>query len=231
MTMWTPYGDVDPDVSDLPGIDLPHKRRRSRRRAWRDGLADQTVVRELEDIRAYRALERALIGNVDPRSAIELALFHRLANLLWRLRRASAIETALFEIQGGALLVRRAEMSRGHLETLQASARANGHDKVPDRPPLSGPPRMLVYGWPLRQRGRRGCRGSPYSSLRLSMWPNSWTMVHCLMRPPSRCLGSSPLLVMDTFLIRYRVTPELVAPVGTFLTAISKSSSECHPPI
>jgi hypothetical protein len=133
MTMWTPYRDVDSDISDLPGIDLPRKRRRSRGRAWRDGLADQTVVREFEDIRAYRAFERALIGSVDPRSAIELALVHRLANLLWRLRRASAIETALFEIQGEALLVRRAEMSRGHLETLRASARANGHDNRTDR--------------------------------------------------------------------------------------------------
>jgi hypothetical protein len=72
MKMWKPYGDVDPDVSDLPCIDLPHKRRRSRRRAWRDGLADQTVVRELEDIRANRALERALIGILilDQRSSL-----------------------------------------------------------------------------------------------------------------------------------------------------------------
>jgi hypothetical protein len=132
MTMWTPKADVESDFSNLPGTDLPNKPRRSRRRAWRDGLAEQTVAKNFEDIRAYRAFERALIGSVDPRSAIELALVHRLANLLWRLRRASAIETALFEIQGEALLVRRAEMSRGHLETLQASARANGHDKVPD---------------------------------------------------------------------------------------------------
>ena len=100
MTMWTPNGDVEYDFSDLPGIDLPNKRRRSRRRAWRDGLADQTVAKNFEDIRAYRAFERAIIGNVDPRSAIELALVHRLANLLWRLRRASAVETGLFEAQG-----------------------------------------------------------------------------------------------------------------------------------
>jgi hypothetical protein len=113
MTMWTLDGDVEEAVSDLPDIELPNKRRRSRRRAWRDGLADQTVAKSFEDIRAYRALERALIGSVDPRSAIELALVHRLANLLWRLRRASAVETGLLEIQGEPLLARRQDPSGG----------------------------------------------------------------------------------------------------------------------
>jgi len=42
----------------------------------------------------------SLTGSVDPRSVLELALVHRLASLLWRLRRASAIETGLFELQG-----------------------------------------------------------------------------------------------------------------------------------
>jgi len=100
--MWRPNEAVEEDVSDLPGIDPHGKRRRSHRRAWRDGLADQTVVKTLEDIRSYRAFERTLIGSVDPRSVIELALVHRLASLLWRLRRVSAIETGLFEIQGAA---------------------------------------------------------------------------------------------------------------------------------
>src|SRR5215470_7205941 len=107
MTMWRPNEPVEEDVSDLPGGDLQSKRRRSRRRAWRDGLADQTVVKHLEDIRSYRAFERALVGSVDPRSVLELALAHRLASLLWRLRRAGAIETGLFEIQCELLSARR----------------------------------------------------------------------------------------------------------------------------
>jgi hypothetical protein len=41
---------------------------------------------------------------------IELALVHRLASLLWRLRRASAIETGLFELPGEA---RWQDLSRG----------------------------------------------------------------------------------------------------------------------
>jgi hypothetical protein len=111
--MWRPNEAVEEDVSNLLGIDPQSKRRRSRRRAWRDGLADQTVVNSLEDARSYRASERTLIGSVDPRSVIELALVHRLASLLWRLRRASAIETGLFEIQGESLLARRQEPSPG----------------------------------------------------------------------------------------------------------------------
>jgi hypothetical protein len=103
------------------------KRRRSRGRAWRDGLADQTVVNDYEDIRSYRAFERALIGSVDPRSVLELALVHRLASLLWRLRRASAIETGLFEIQGKLLVARRPDLSGKPSEP----AGANTHSKAP----------------------------------------------------------------------------------------------------
>jgi hypothetical protein len=96
--MWRPNERVE-DVSAPLGIDPLGKRRRSRHRAWRDGLADQTVVKTLEHVRSYRAFERTLIASVDPRSVIELALVHRLASLLWRLRRANAIETGFFEIQ------------------------------------------------------------------------------------------------------------------------------------
>jgi hypothetical protein len=70
--MWRFYEPVEEEVSNLR-----IKRRRSRRRAWRDGLADQTVVNDFEDVPSYRAFERALVGSVDPRSVIELALAHR----------------------------------------------------------------------------------------------------------------------------------------------------------
>src|SRR5262245_62426308 len=133
MTMWRPNEPVEEDVLDPPGIDLQNKRRRSRRRAWRDGLADQTVVRNLEDVRSYRAFERALVGSVDPRSMLELALVHRLASLLWRLRRASAIETGLFEIQGELLLARRHDPSRSPSQagTFVTPTQGNGHCKGP----------------------------------------------------------------------------------------------------
>src|SRR5215469_7816321 len=121
--MWRPNEPVEEGVSDFPDSDRQSKRRRSRR-GWRDGLAAQTVVRNLEDVRVYRAFERALIGSVDPRSVIELALVHRLANLLWRLRRAGAIETGLFEMQGDLLSARRQD-------PLQTTIRASAHTKGP----------------------------------------------------------------------------------------------------
>jgi hypothetical protein len=92
MTMWRPTETVEEDVSDVLGIDPQSKRRRSRR--WRDGLADQTVVQNLEHVRSYRTFERDLIGSVEPRSVIELELAHRLASLLWRLRRAARSKRA-----------------------------------------------------------------------------------------------------------------------------------------
>ena len=132
MSMWRHSERAEEDVPDVPGIDLRNKRRRSRR-AWRDGLADQTVIRHFENIRSYRAFERAIIASVDPRSALELALAHRLASLLWRLRRASAIETGLFEIQGELLSARGQAPFRGLSQpgTLQTATGANGHSKAP----------------------------------------------------------------------------------------------------
>jgi hypothetical protein len=131
MTMWRPTEPAEDDVSDLPGVDPQSKRHRSRRRAWRDGLADQTVLQNLEHVRSYRVFERALVGSIDPRSVLELALAHRLASLLWRLRRASAIETGLFEIQGEALPAHRQDPPRGPSQagTLPTATGANGHSK------------------------------------------------------------------------------------------------------
>jgi hypothetical protein len=129
--MWRPNEPIEGDVSAPVSIDPQGKRHRSRRHAWRDGLADQTVVQGLEDVRSYRAFERTLIGSVDPRSIIELALVHRLASLLWRLRRACAIETGLFEIQGELVSACRQDRSRGQPETLQTPAQPNGHKIAP----------------------------------------------------------------------------------------------------
>jgi hypothetical protein len=131
--MCRPNERVEEDASDPPGIDPYSKRRRSRRRAWRDGLADQTVVQGLEDVQSYRAFERALVGSVDPRSVIELALVHRLASLVWRLRRASAIETGLFEIRGEFLPARPQGPPHRPSQpgTLPTRTLANGHKTVP----------------------------------------------------------------------------------------------------
>jgi hypothetical protein len=170
MTMRSPTEPVEEDVSDLPEINPQSKRRRSRRRAWRDGLADQTVVKTLEDIRSYRVFERTLIGSVDPRTVIELALVHRLASLLWRLRRASAIETGLFELQGESLPAHRQDPSRGPRQPGTPPTRADGHSKGPG------------------SNGRDDLPASDRETLSTSLhpplapWSNSCTIAQCFLR-------------------------------------------------
>lgn len=96
MTSWRQFEPIPDGVSEL-GAAPQVRTRRSRRRAWRDGFASQTVIENIEDRRSYRSFEHAIVASFSPRSVIELELIHRLACLLWRLRRASAIETGLFQ--------------------------------------------------------------------------------------------------------------------------------------
>jgi hypothetical protein len=169
MTMWRPTEPAEDDVSHLPGIDPQSKRRRSRRRAWRDGLADQTVVQNLEHVRSYRAFERVLIGSVDPRSVIELALVHRLASLLWRLRRASAIEIGLLEIQGELLLACGQHPSRGPRQPGTPPMRVNGHSNSPGSNGRVDPPASNQEPLVASMRPPLGpCRAIAQCFLRLS---------------------------------------------------------------
>jgi hypothetical protein len=74
-------------------------KRRSRCNAIRHGLTAETVIGALEDAEDYKAFEAAIIADYDAQSAVERELVLRLASLLWRLRRATTMETGLFEIQ------------------------------------------------------------------------------------------------------------------------------------
>ena len=67
----------------------------------------------LEDIEDYQALEAAIIADYDARAAVERELVLRLASLLWRMRRATAVETDLFQIQAEILSDRRYEYETG----------------------------------------------------------------------------------------------------------------------
>ena len=71
----------------------------SRCNAVRHGLTAETVISALEDAEDYKAFELAITADYDAQSAVERELVLRLASLLWRLRRATTIETGLFEIQ------------------------------------------------------------------------------------------------------------------------------------
>src|SRR6201993_4025412 len=78
-------------------------KRRSRQNAVRHGLTAETVIHALEDADDYAAFELAITTDFDAQSVVERELVLRLASLLWRLRRATAIETGLFEIQADHL--------------------------------------------------------------------------------------------------------------------------------
>jgi hypothetical protein len=70
---------------------------RSRCNAIRHGLTAETVIVGFEDAGDYEAFEATVIADYDARSAVERELVLRLASVLWRLRRATGIETSLFE--------------------------------------------------------------------------------------------------------------------------------------
>ena len=74
-------------------------KQRSRCNAVRHGLTAETVFGALEDAQDYKAFESAITADYDAQSAVERELVLRLASLLWRLRRATTMETGLFEIQ------------------------------------------------------------------------------------------------------------------------------------
>src|SRR5258708_7349157 len=71
--------------------------------AVRHGLTAETVMGALEDAQDYQASEAAIVADYDAQSAVERELVLRLASLLWRLRRATTMETGLFEIQADNL--------------------------------------------------------------------------------------------------------------------------------
>lgn len=92
---------------------------KSRRNALRHGLTAETVIHALEDADDYAAFEMAVTADFDPQSAVERELVLRLASLLWRLRRVTAIEAGLFQQQARKL---------SQVGELQQSRRSIGQD-------------------------------------------------------------------------------------------------------
>jgi len=72
---------------------------RASQNAVRHGLTAETVIGPLEDPADYRAFELAVTTGYDAETAVERELVLRLASLLWRLRRATSVETGLLQIQ------------------------------------------------------------------------------------------------------------------------------------
>ena len=113
-------------------------KKKSRQNAVRHGLTAETVIDALEDAEDYAAFEMAVTADYDAQSAVERELVLRLASLLWRLRRATAIESGLFKIQAKHLL--------------QFRQRRRAHQRPPDHH------RQHV---PKCRRDRRQCRAKP----------------------------------------------------------------------
>src|ERR1035441_405674 len=74
-------------------------KQRASQNAVRHGLTAETVLVPLEDAADYQAFEQAVTADYEAETAVERELVLRLASLLWRLRRATSIETGLLQIQ------------------------------------------------------------------------------------------------------------------------------------
>jgi hypothetical protein len=79
-------------------------KRQSRQNAVRHGLTAETMIDALEDAEDYATFEIAVTADYDAQSVVDRELVLRLVSLLWRLRRATAIESGLFKIQAKHLL-------------------------------------------------------------------------------------------------------------------------------
>jgi hypothetical protein len=119
-------------------------KKRSRQNALRHGLTAETVIGALEDAEDYAAFEMAVTSDYDAQSAVERELVLRLASLLWRLRRATSIETGLFELQVRHLL----EFRRGRddqrkrqnlIDDIYRCAQESGHDTTKTRTRIPQP--------------------------------------------------------------------------------------------
>lgn len=118
-------------------------KRRSRQNAVRHGLTAETVIDALEDADDYAAFQLAIASDYDAQSAVERELILRLASLLWRLRRATAIETGLFRLQARQLLrFRNAQRSLwrpGRANDLHTRISQDGATQEAQDSPSAGP--------------------------------------------------------------------------------------------
>jgi len=98
----TPYRQIEANRRNAlrsTGPKTEAGKQTSRCNALRHGLTAETVIGALEDAEDYKAFEATITADYDAQSAVERELVLRLASLLWRLRRATIMETGLFEIQ------------------------------------------------------------------------------------------------------------------------------------
>src|SRR5215475_6565238 len=69
----------------------PEGKERARCNAVRHGLTAETVITVLESSADYQAFEAAVISDYNAETAVDRELVFRLASVLWRLHRATAM--------------------------------------------------------------------------------------------------------------------------------------------
>jgi hypothetical protein len=146
------------NAEDSTGPRSKAGKQRSSRNAIRHGLTAETVIEPLEDAADYAAFEEAIAASFDPETAVERELILRLASLLWRLRRTTSIETALFQIK-----------------------REHDSGPQPVSAPSPSPPTRLV-GTPVYNRPREDVGVVPTNTLRTGMQENAIAMASCFLR-------------------------------------------------
>ena len=123
------------------------------------GLVRKPSLKSPKTLSDYRGFEAAIIADYDPVTAVERELVLRLASLLWRLRRASAIETDLLRIQVEILRDRRRcetyEGIRIHLDAKLWPDQASNVDwagqspmqdeRIDGQPTIASPIRELTH--------------------------------------------------------------------------------------
>jgi len=181
----------------------PEGKQRSRCNALRHGLTAEVVIGALEDADDYGAFEQVIITGYDAQSAVERELVRRLAGVLWRLRRATTMETGLFEIQADHLsALRRARQGGpGSQEALYAlfgrsmPARSSGRHLLTTL-------RASRATCPVRRRQPQAANSIPAWSLRAASyaWPTSPTShstasaamnLRCGAKPAKSCPRST----------------------------------------
>jgi hypothetical protein len=123
-------------------------KQRASQNAVRHGLTAETVIVPLEDADDYRAFEQAVTADYEAETAVERELVLRLASLLWRLRRATSIETGLLQIQEEPEASRTAQTGLSQERTIATLVRLGGQPDVRSREaatdPRNAPPNCEV---------------------------------------------------------------------------------------
>jgi hypothetical protein len=119
---------------------------RSRRNAVRHGLCAETVIGLIEPVDDYRAFEASVIADYEAQTAVERELVLRLASLLWRLRRATSIETELLTLhaeivrEGRHARQRETRYSKFGVGLSSVQREGNTDDDSDDRPTKASDP-------------------------------------------------------------------------------------------